>query len=252
MHRRSATIPTLVIGGIFRLLHAGFLSGQPVSTARIHGVVVDASAAAAPGVSIKLTRKDTQQNWTTVSKTDGSYMFTGLLAGPYDIEAGAGNGRRLIQSGIILQAGSDLQINLSLSSEQIPFSHKGHADLKIECAYCHEKALTGERAGFPAASKCMVCHAQVAKDAEAIVRLAALARDATVQPQKPVYRLPDFVTFSHARHKTEAVSCGTCHGNVWMSNVIVQQLPMRMKACIDCHKANHAAVACTTCHELFQ
>jgi hypothetical protein len=249
---RKVTLPTLLIGGIFRLLHAGFLLGQAVSNAQIHGVVVDAGGAAVSGVSIKATRKDTQQNWTTVSKTDGSYTLTGLLAGAYDIEASAGNGKANVKSGIVLQAESDLQINLPLSSGQIPFSHKRHADLKIECAYCHEKALTGERAGFPAASRCMVCHAQVAKDAEAIVRLEALAKDAPVLPEKPVYRLPDFVTFSHARHKTEAISCGTCHGNVWTSNVIVQQLPMRMKACVDCHKINHAAVTCTTCHELLQ
>jgi hypothetical protein len=250
---RRVALPTLLMGGLFRLLHADSLLGQAVSDAQIHGVVVDANGAALPGVSIKATRKDTQRKWTTVSKTDGSYTLTGLLAGAYDIEASVGNnGTALVQSGIIVQAENELELNLSLSSGQTPFSHKRHADLKIECAYCHEKALTGERAGFPAASKCMVCHAQVAKEAAAIVRLAALAKDAVVKPEKPIYRLPDFVTFSHTRHKTEAISCGTCHGNVWTSNVIVQQLPMRMKACVDCHKANRAAVTCTTCHELLQ
>jgi hypothetical protein len=29
-------------------------------------------------------------------------------------------------------------------------------------------------------------------------------------------------------------------------------LRMKMKACVDCHKANHAAVTCTLCHELSQ
>lgn len=150
------------------------------------------------------------------------------------------------------QTVSNAQIPGAITSANVPFSHKRHADLKIECAYCHERALTGERAGFPAASKCMVCHTQVARDTETIRRLAALAKDTRITPEKPVYRLPDFTNFSHARHKTETIFCGACHGNVWASHVIEQQLSMKMKACVDCHRTNRAAVTCTTCHELFQ
>lgn len=98
----------------------------------------------------------------------------------------------------------------------------------------------------------MLCHAQVAKEADAIARLAALARDTAITPEKPVYRLPDFVIFSHARHKSETISCATCHGNVWASDTVEPQLRMKMKACVDCHKANHATVTCTACHELSQ
>jgi hypothetical protein len=233
--------------GFLRLLHA-----QADARAQVHGVATDANGAAVSGVSIKAIQQDKQQNWTTVSKADGSYALSGLPAGVYDIEANAADGKASIQSGIILQPGSELLVNLSLLPGPIPFSHKRHAELKIACVYCHEQALAGERAGFPAASKCMVCHAQTARDAAAIVRLAALAKDTAIKPEKPVYRLPDFVTFSHARHQTKTISCVTCHGEVWASNAIVQLLPMRMKACVDCHKTNHAAVTCTTCHELLQ
>jgi Class III cytochrome C family/Cytochrome c7 and related cytochrome c len=138
------------------------------------------------------------------------------------------------------------------NGEPVPFSHKRHADLKIDCAYCHEKALSGERAGFPAAAKCMVCHAQAAKSSEAIARLAALKKDTPIVPEKPLYRLPDFVVFSHARHKRETISCDSCHGNVWATDAVELQLHMKMKACVDCHKNSHAVVACTVCHELSQ
>jgi len=137
------------------------------------------------------------------------------------------------------------------ASQPIPFSHKRHAALKVECAYCHQKAATAERAGFPAASKCMVCHREVAKDAEAIERLATLAPDAAIVPEKPLYTLPDFVFFSHARHK-EKVGCATCHGNVWAGDAVKLHLSMKMKACVDCHKASHATETCTACHELSQ
>ena len=138
------------------------------------------------------------------------------------------------------------------ANEPLPFSHKRHAPLKIECVYCHAKAVAGERAGFPSASRCMVCHREVAKDTEAVQRLAALAADTLIVPEKPLYQLPDFVIFSHARHKTEQISCAGCHGDVWAEDVVKLQLRMKMKACVDCHKTHHATVVCTACHELTQ
>jgi hypothetical protein len=71
-----------------------------------------------------------------------------------------------------------------------------------------------------------------------------------VAPQLPVYRLPDFVFFSHVRHAQAA--CEKCHGDVWGQESIRPMLQMKMKACVDCHQANQATVACTTCHELSQ
>ena len=97
----------------------------------------------------------------------------------------------------------------------------------------------------------MVCHREVAKDAEAIERLATLAPDAAIVPEKPLYTLPDFVFFNHARHK-EKVGCATCHGNVWAGDAVKLHLTVKMKACVDCHKASHATVTCTACHELSQ
>jgi hypothetical protein len=133
---------------------------------------------------------------------------------------------------------------VSGAGEPLRFSHKRHATLKIECVYCHAKAISAERAGFPSASRCMTCHRQGGAP--------ALAPETPIVPATPIYVLPDFVIFSHARHKTEQISCATCHGNVWAEDVVKPQLRMKMKACIDCHKTNHATVVCTACHELSQ
>ena len=95
----------------------------------------------------------------------------------------------------------------------------------------------------------MVCHREVAKDAEAIRRLAGLGKKTAIVPETPVYALPDFVFFSHAKHK---MSCEACHGNVWARDTVKLELNMKMKACVDCHKAKQATVACTVCHELSQ
>jgi hypothetical protein len=134
----------------------------------------------------------------------------------------------------------------------VHFSHKQHAPLKIECVYCHLTVETEERAGFPAVAKCMSCHRAVKRDSEQIRRLAALGNDAKPFPTHQVYAVEDFVFFSHARHHKAAIDCRKCHGVVWERDVIVKEVPTTMKACIDCHKSHHAAIACNTCHELGQ
>ncbi len=112
------------------------------------------------------------------------------------------------------------------------FDHARHAPLKLKCVSCHATAETAERASFPEARKCQVCH-------------AALDLPKEIRPANPVYVLPDFVVFSHAKHK---VDCSTCHGD----DPGKPFLPMKMKACVDCHKTNKAVVTCTACHDLSQ
>jgi hypothetical protein len=131
------------------------------------------------------------------------------------------------------------------------FSHKKHADIK-QCAFCHETATTASKASFPLEAKCMVCHASIKRDSDAIKQLAAIPKDAHITPEKPLYKLPEFVYFSHARHASVNIDCEQCHGKVFEQDAIARYMPMRMKACVDCHRANAAAISCTSCHESMQ
>lgn len=133
-----------------------------------------------------------------------------------------------------------------------PFSHRQHAPLKLDCVYCHSTAKTGERAGYPEAGVCMNCHQQIGRTKPAIERLAALPKTDTIEPELSVYMLAEFAYFSHARHNAAGFRCQTCHGNVWEMAQVRQVLPMTMKACVNCHRANHATTACKKCHELGQ
>ncbi len=132
------------------------------------------------------------------------------------------------------------------------FSHPRHAALKLDCAYCHATAKSGERAGFPEAATCMTCHSQIATDKPAIRALASLHKTEKILPERSMYMLADFVFFSHARHRAANIACQKCHGNISEQEAIQQVLPMTMKACITCHRATHAKATCTTCHELNQ
>lgn len=71
-------------------------------------------------------------------------------------------------------------------------------------------------------------------------------------PSQRIYRLADYVFFSHARHGAAKVDCARCHGPVYERAVLAKEVDHSMKACIDCHKQNKATVVCTACHELGQ
>jgi len=108
----------------------------------------------------------------------------------------------------------------------------------------------GDEAGLPAASKCMACHATIATERPAIVRLAEFYKKPEPIPWKRVYRVPDYVSFSHKTHVVKAqVGCQTCHGPVQDRDAIRKEKPTSMAACIDCHAEKRASVACDFCHE---
>jgi len=86
----------------------------------------------------------------------------------------------------------------------------------------------------------MVCHVQTAKNSDVIARLAALPKGTLIVPEKPLYRLPDFVMVSHARHETETISCNSCHDDVWATTAVELRLHRKMKACVDCRETNRA------------
>jgi len=107
----------------------------------------------------------------------------------------------------------------------------------MRCVSCHEKAEREERAGFPAVDQCKVCHVDMAE------RKIPLSR---------VYRIPEFVFFSHGGHATAKVECKSCHGDVLQQETVKAEQQPKMKWCIDCHKQNKATIVCNSCHELGQ
>jgi len=122
-------------------------------------------------------------------------------------------------------------------AEPAPFSHKTHAGVNLACTFCHKTAATAERATFPAFSTCKTCHVEKAEQP---------------LPSQRVYRLPDFVFFSHGRHAAAKVECAACHGDVKAQAKIEVHRSTKMAACVDCHKEHKATVVCNACHELGQ
>lgn len=106
----------------------------------------------------------------------------------------------------------------------------------MPCGSCHPGAGSKERAGFPSQAQCRTCH----KDFAGKI------------PAARVYRLPDYVFFSHSVHLKAKAECKTCHGDVWRQETLNVFRPINMKGCVDCHKQNQATEVCLVCHELGQ
>jgi hypothetical protein len=103
-----------MIAVILILLSPALAHAQAVANAQIQGRITDSSGAAVPSAHLKATQTDTGLIRTTVSGADGSYLLLNLPVGPYKLEAGSPSFSSYVQSGIILQVGSSVQINVAL------------------------------------------------------------------------------------------------------------------------------------------
>ena len=136
--------------------------------------------------------------------------------------------------------------------QPIAYSHKQHLAQELACATCHATAGTETKATLPLTVTCMGCHATVKTDSPDIQKLATFHLSKEDVPWARVYRLPEYVYFSHKVHAagTPPMTCETCHGNVRDMDVMQKVTDISMAACVQCHQQRLAANRCDTCHEL--
>jgi hypothetical protein len=100
---------------------SGALKAQ--STGQIQGIVRDVTGAIVPDANIKATQTDTDTVRSAVSGADGVYVLPNLPVGPYRLEVSKQGFAAYLQSGIVLQVGSDPTIDIALKvgnvSEQV-------------------------------------------------------------------------------------------------------------------------------------
>lgn len=133
--------------------------------------------------------------------------------------------------------------------QPIPYSHKIHLALGLQCGDCHTNPEPGNLMTFPATAKCMQCHASVAADKPSIQKLADFANSQKPIPWVRVYTVLAGVKWSHRKHLDAGLQCEICHGQVAQMDAMAEATSVTaMAVCINCHEMNHALASCNTCH----
>lgn len=133
--------------------------------------------------------------------------------------------------------------------QPIPFSHHLHVTTKkLNCFFCHQYAARANYAGMPPVRKCLLCHGVIATRFWAIQRIKLYDLKHQGIPWVRVYKLPQFVHFSHQIHISRGVDCSYCHGNVRSMDRIREVNRFDMNYCVTCHWRNNASSDCFTCH----
>ncbi len=133
--------------------------------------------------------------------------------------------------------------------QPVPYSHKVHVGLGLQCANCHENADPGESMGLPKVATCMQCHRGVKADSPHIQVLAKAAAENQPVKWKRVYQTPSYVFFSHRVHSEAGSQCQDCHGPVATRDVLWKEGNITMGGCMECHQQKKAPNDCNTCHE---
>jgi mono/diheme cytochrome c family protein len=133
--------------------------------------------------------------------------------------------------------------------QPVPFSHKLHVALRLECSDCHINPELSPDMSLPPTSTCMSCHAAVANDRPDIKRLAEMAESGRAVPWARVYLLTEGIRFDHGKHLRAGAQCTSCHSGVAEATAVSEQTAVTsMASCISCHQEHKIATRCAVCH----
>lgn len=113
MFRRNTILFCLLAAIPFTIHRAA--SAQAVANAQIHGIVQDSTGAAVTGAQIKAKQISTGYAQTVVSDSSGNYVLLNLPVGPYTIDVSAPGFKAFTRSGVVLQVGDNVLINVALT-----------------------------------------------------------------------------------------------------------------------------------------
>jgi len=126
---------------------------------------------------------------------------------------------------------------IDMPREQVvPFSHKHHMAMGLDCRYCHTSVEDAAFAGIPPTKTCMNCHSIVWNEAPILEPVRESFRTGKSMEWNRVHDLPEFVYFDHSAHLNAGVGCTECHGRVDEMPLVWKQNSLYMTWCLDCHR----------------
>jgi len=118
-----------------------------VTTADVRGTIMDEQGAAVAGADVSITNAQTGLSRGTKSGSDGSYSFTELPLGPYNVHVTHAGFKAETQTGIVLHVNDSLVVNVSLKVGAISES------VTVEASPVAVETTSGELTGLIEASQ---------------------------------------------------------------------------------------------------
>src|SRR5438874_13750813 len=106
----------VLVGSVFLLLG---LSGRAQDTATIVGSVADSTGAVIPGAKVRVSNPEKGFTRDLVTNSAGEYTAARIPIGDYVITAEATGFQKLVRSGITLQVGQTLRVDLPMTVGQV-------------------------------------------------------------------------------------------------------------------------------------
>ena len=133
--------------------------------------------------------------------------------------------------------------------QPLPYSHKTHLALGLDCTNCHTNPEPGNLMTFPATTKWMGCHRTKATNKPSIQKLTAYWKSGETILWVRVYKVLPGVTWSHRKHLAAGIKCQMCYGQVAEIDRMSEATSVTtMGVCLNCHKDHGAPSVCATCH----
>jgi hypothetical protein len=88
--------------------------GQATAVAEVSGAISDPSGSAIVGAQVTMTETDKHAIRTITTDTLGKYTFPNLPVGPYRLEVRAAGFKDYVQTGLVMQVGNNVQINVAM------------------------------------------------------------------------------------------------------------------------------------------
>ncbi len=90
------------------------LHAQAIGSGQIQGTITDPSGSAVPGATVEAVQQESQLRRTVTTSPDGGYSLPDLPVGPYQLNVTAAGFSPYHQSGIVIQVGNNLRIDVKL------------------------------------------------------------------------------------------------------------------------------------------
>ncbi|HEY1896625.1 MAG TPA: carboxypeptidase regulatory-like domain-containing protein [Terracidiphilus sp.] len=99
---------------LFLLSEPPPVHGQAVGGGQIQGSVMDSSGAVVAGAEVEATQTESGFKRQTTSGADGGYSLPNLPVGPYQLHVTREGFNAYVQSGIVIQVGNNLRVDIAL------------------------------------------------------------------------------------------------------------------------------------------